>query len=65
MELDASAYRFLVSDDKMRKIYDQVKRAFVYMMQIEDVDTNLYDLSISTILPQDEPNFANFLEQKS
>ncbi|CAI4786666.1 BAH_G0052420.mRNA.1.CDS.1 [Saccharomyces cerevisiae] len=63
LELDASAYRFLVSDDKMRKIYDQVKRAFVYMMQIEDVDTNLYDLSISTILPQDEPNFANFLEQ--
>lgn len=63
LELDASAYRFLVSDDKMRKIYDQVKRAFVYMMQIEDVDTNLYDLSISTILPQDEPNFAKLLQQ--
>ncbi|CAI4052728.1 Iqg1p SKDI_16G0360 [Saccharomyces kudriavzevii IFO 1802] len=63
LELDASVYRFLVSDDKMRKIYDQVKRAFVYMMQIEDVDTNLYDLSISTVLPQDEPSFSKLLKE--
>lgn len=62
LELNASCYRFLVSDDRTRKIYDQVKRAFVYMMQVEEVDTNLYDLAISQVLPQDEPNFVSLIE---
>ncbi|AQZ13190.1 IQG1 (YPL242C) [Zygosaccharomyces parabailii] len=57
LDLTASAYRFLVCDDRMRKVYDQVKRALIYMMQVEDIQTNLYDLIVSSVLPQDEPNF--------
>ncbi|GAV49679.1 hypothetical protein ZYGR_0P03250 [Zygosaccharomyces rouxii] len=61
LDLTASAYRFLVCDDRMRKVYDQVKRSMVYMMQIEDVQTNLSDLVVSTVLPQDEPNFIKLM----
>lgn len=61
LELDSSAYRFLVGDDRLRRVYDQVKRAFIFMIQVEDVDTNLYDLSISSVLPEDEPAFAKLL----
>lgn len=59
--LDASVYRFLVADDQMRKLYDQVKRSIIYMTQIEEVDTNLYDLVVSNVLPSDEPLFSEFL----
>ncbi|CCK69831.1 Iqg1p KNAG_0D00790 [Huiozyma naganishii CBS 8797] len=62
LELNPTAYRFLVIDDKMRKLYDQTKRAFVYMTQIEEVDSSLYDLLVSSILPKDEPTFKQFLE---
>lgn len=61
LDLTASAYRFLVCDDRMRKVYDQVKRSIVYMMQVEDVETNLSDLVVSAVLPQDEPNFKNLM----
>ena len=61
LELDPSVYRFLAVNDKMRKLYDQTKRAFVYMTQIEEVDSNLYDLAVSTVLPNDEPCFAELL----
>lgn len=61
LELNPSVYRFLVSDDKMRKIYDQVKRSLIYMTQIEDVSTNLFDLVVSCILPEDEVIFQEFL----
>lgn len=57
LDLTPTVYRFLVSDDRTRKLYDQVKRAFIYMMQIEDVSTDLYDLALSCVLPQDEPRF--------
>ncbi|SMN21551.1 similar to Saccharomyces cerevisiae YPL242C IQG1 Essential protein required for determination of budding pattern [Maudiozyma saulgeensis] len=63
LQLNASVYRFLVSDDQMRKLYDQVKRAIIYMTQIEEVDTNLYDLVVSNILSKDEPLFKKFLEE--
>lgn len=63
LQLNASVYRFLVSDDQMRKLYDQVKRAIIYMTQIEEVDTNLYDLVVSNVLPKDEPLFKKFLDQ--
>lgn len=61
LELDSSSYRFLTGDDGIRKVYDQVKRAFVIMIQVEDVETNLYDLSVSSVLPQDEPVFQELL----
>lgn len=61
LDLTASAYRFLVCDDRMRKVYDQVKRAMVYMMQVEDIETNLSDLVVSTVLPEDEPNFKTLM----
>lgn len=61
LELDPSVYRFLATDDKMRKMYDQAKRSLVYMTQIEEVDSNLFDLLVSNVLPEDETNFANFL----
>ncbi|QLL31023.1 hypothetical protein HG536_0A08380 [Torulaspora globosa] len=57
LDLAPSAYRFLVSDDKTRKLYDQAKRAFVYMTQVEEISTDLYDLALSCVLPQDEPHF--------
>lgn len=63
LHLDASIYRFLISEDKMRKLYDQTKRALVYMSQIEEVDTNFYDLLVSAVLPEDEPNFQKFLAE--
>lgn len=63
LELDPSVYRFLVSDDKMRKLYDQTKRALIYMTQVENVDTNLFDLVMRKIHPEDEVNFGNFLIQ--
>ena len=50
LELDPTAYKFLVSDDKMRKWYDQTKRAFIYMMQVEDIRSNLYDLLMTCLL---------------
>lgn len=61
LDLTTSSYRFLVCDDRLRKVYDQVKRAMVYMMQVEDVDTNLSDLVVSTVLPEDEPNFKTLM----
>ncbi|GAV54592.1 hypothetical protein ZYGR_0AN00600 [Zygosaccharomyces rouxii] len=61
LDLTASAYRFLVCDDRMRKVYDQVKRAMVYMMQVEDIETNLSDLVVSNVLPEDEPNFKTLM----
>lgn len=57
LDLSPTVYRFLVSDDRTRKLYDQVKRAFIYMMQVEDANTDLYDLALSCVLPQDEPHF--------
>lgn len=63
LELDPSVYRFLVSDDKMRKLYDQTKRALIYMTQIENVDTNLLDLISSNVHPEDEVNFGKFLNK--
>ena len=63
LELDPSVYRFLVTDDKMRKLYDQTKRSLTYMTQIEDVDTNLFDLVVSSVLPEDEENFEIFLNK--
>lgn len=62
LELDSSSYRFLVGDDRLRRVYDQVKRAFIFMIQVEDVDTNLYDLSISSVIPEDEPTFSALLD---
>lgn len=62
LDLTPAAYKFLVSDDRMRKVYDQVKRAFIYMMQVEEVNTNLYDLAVSCVLPQDEPIFKALLD---
>lgn len=61
LQLNASVYRFLASDDQMRKLYDQVKRAIIYMTQIEEVNTTLYDLVVSNVLPEDEPLFQQFL----
>ncbi|GMM55908.1 Iqg1 protein [Maudiozyma humilis] len=61
LQLNASVYRFLVADDQMRKLYDQVKRSIVYMTQIEEVDSNVYDLVVSGVIPQDEPHFTNFI----
>ncbi|CCE62988.1 hypothetical protein TPHA_0D03530 [Tetrapisispora phaffii CBS 4417] len=61
LELNTSSYRFLANDDKMKGIYEQVKRALIYMMQVEEVDTNLYDLAVSTVLPRDEPVFHDFI----
>ena len=61
LQLNASVYRFLVTDDQMRKLYDQVKRSIVYMTQIEEVDSNLYDLVVSGVIPEDEPRFTHFL----
>ncbi|EDO17374.1 hypothetical protein Kpol_1060p30 [Vanderwaltozyma polyspora DSM 70294] len=61
LELNPASYRFLQNDDKMKRIYDQVKRIFMYMMQVEDVDTNLYDLAVSTVLDEDEPSFSTLL----
>lgn len=63
LELNPSVYCFLVSDDKMRKLYDQTKRSLVYMTQIEDVSTNLFDLVVSCILPEDEVIFRHFLSE--
>lgn len=57
LDLAPSAYRFLVTDDKTRKLYDRIKRAFIYMTQVEEINTNLYDLALSCVLPQDEPRF--------
>lgn len=62
LDLTPAAYKFLVSDDRMRKVYDQVKRAFIYMMQVEEVNTNLYELAVSCVLPQDEPIFKVLLD---
>lgn len=62
LDLAPTVYRFLVSDDRTRKVYDQVKRAFIYMMQIEDVNTDLYDLVLSCVLPQDEPRFQGLVK---
>ena len=61
LELNATSYVFLASDNRMRKVYDQVKRALIYMMQVEEVDTSLYDLAISNLIPNDEPTFLELL----
>lgn len=61
LELSPAVYRFLICDDRMRKVYDQVKRAFVYMMQVEEISTNLYELAVSCVLPDDEPVFDQLL----
>ncbi|QLQ81373.1 hypothetical protein HG537_0F01340 [Torulaspora globosa] len=61
LDLAPNAYRFLVSDDKTRKLYDQAKRAFVYMTQVEEISTDLYDLALSCVLPQDEPRFESLI----
>lgn len=63
LELNPSVFRFSASDDRLKRVYEQVKRAFVYMMQVEDVDSNLYDLSMSSILPDDEPTFQKLLKE--
>lgn len=62
LELDPTAYKFLVSDDKMRKWYDQTKRAFIYMMQVEDIRSNLYDLLMTEVSPVEEAAFQNFVQ---
>lgn len=65
LDLAPNAYRFLVSDDKTRKLYDQAKRAFVYMTQVEEISTDLYDLALSCVLPQDEPRFEALIAANS
>ncbi|QLG70728.1 hypothetical protein HG535_0A06700 [Zygotorulaspora mrakii] len=62
LELLATSHRFLVCDDRTRKLYDQVKRAFIYMMQVEDINSNLYDLTVSCVLDSDEPAFRRLID---
>ncbi|CCD25449.1 Iqg1p NDAI_0F01300 [Naumovozyma dairenensis CBS 421] len=61
LELNPSAYKFLAVDDKMRRWYDRVKRAFIYMTQVEGIDSNLFDLLNHESNIQTEFNFQHFL----
>ncbi|CCF58707.1 hypothetical protein KAFR_0F01110 [Kazachstania africana CBS 2517] len=65
LQLNPSAYRFSVVEDKMRKLYDQTKRAFIYMTQVEEIESNLYALATSTVLPEDEPIFKQLVKENS
>lgn len=59
--LNPSAYKLSSVDDRIMSLYNQVKRGLIYMMQIEEVDTNLIDLLTSTVLDEDEAVFQEML----
>lgn len=65
LKLNPSAYKLSSSDDRVSSIYNEVKRGLSYMMQIEDIETNLYDLLTSSVIPSDEPVFQNFLKSSA
>ncbi|SCU91899.1 LADA_0F12860g1_1 [Lachancea dasiensis] len=61
LKLNPSAYHLSSSDDRLTAIYNEIKRGLVYMMQVEEVDTNLYDLMTSSIIQEDEPVFKQLV----
>ncbi|SCU81037.1 LAME_0B05424g1_1 [Lachancea meyersii CBS 8951] len=63
LRLNPSAYQLSSSDDRLTSIYNEIKRGLVYMMQVEDVETNLYDLMTGSIIDTDEPTFQKLLHE--
>lgn len=63
LRLNPSAYQLSSSDDRLMSVYNEIKRGLVYMMQVEDVETNLYDLMTSSILMSDEPIFQELVHR--
>ncbi|SCU99073.1 LAFA_0G21836g1_1 [Lachancea sp. 'fantastica'] len=63
LRLNPSAYHLSSSDDRLTAIYNEIKRGLVYMMQVEDVGTNLYDLMTGCIIDADEPRFQQLLQE--
>ncbi|CEP62508.1 Iqg1p LALA0_S05e07206g [Lachancea lanzarotensis] len=61
LQLNPSAYHLSSSDDRLTVIYNEIKRGLVYMMQVEDVGTDLYDLMMGCIIDSDEPKFQRLL----
>ncbi|SCU93042.1 LANO_0E02872g1_1 [Lachancea nothofagi CBS 11611] len=63
LRLNPSAYQLSSSDDRLTSIYNEIKRGLIYMMQVEGVDTNLYDLMTSSIIGSDEPTFQRLIHK--
>ncbi|AET37898.1 Iqg1p Ecym_2146 [Eremothecium cymbalariae DBVPG len=63
LELDPSIYHVLLEDDRSTLMYNETKRGLCYLMQVEDVETNLADLLTSTVLPEDNIIFQNLLKK--
>ena len=63
LRLNPSAYQLSSNNDRLTSIYNEIKRGLIYMMQVEDVDTNLYDLMTSSILDEDEPVFQRLVQK--
>ncbi|SCU83258.1 LAMI_0C02564g1_1 [Lachancea mirantina] len=62
LNLDSTALALSSSDQRLCSIYNEIKRGLTYMMQVEDVDTNLYDLLTGSVLEKDEPVFQKLLK---
>ncbi|CUS23129.1 LAQU0S08e02762g1_1 [Lachancea quebecensis] len=63
LRLNPSAYQLSSNDDRLMSVYNEIKRGLVYMMQVEDVETNLYDLMTSSIIMSDEPIFQELVHR--
>ncbi|CDO93846.1 unnamed protein product [Kluyveromyces dobzhanskii CBS 2104] len=72
--LDPSAYKVTLNNSRSDLMYTEAKQGLCYLMQIEEVNSNLTDLLVSQVLPEDEiafqtlisehPSIANTLSEK-
>ncbi|AGO13014.1 AaceriAFL150Cp [[Ashbya] aceris (nom. inval.)] len=61
VELDPTVYHVPLEDDRSALLYNETKRGISYLIQVEDVETNLTDLLTSSVFPEDDNVFSQLL----
>lgn len=61
IELDSTSYHVPLEDDRSTLMYNETKNGLAYIMQVEDVSSNLTDLLTSIVMPEDGPTFEKLL----
>ena len=63
INLDPSVFKVTLNNGRTDLIYKEAKQGICYLMQVEEVNTNLTDLLVSEILPEDEIAFESLLAE--
>lgn len=63
ISLDPSAYKVTLNNSRSDLMYTEAKQGLCYLMQVEEVNSNLTDLLVSEVLPEDEIAFQQLIAQ--